>query len=165
MEIRGVCGPADSLGHGALSQEGDLFAILGMEFLHDIVSKFIVGNREEGNFAAAGDNGRQEEFDLRSEQNKVGVRRRFFEGLEERIAASGKHLLSIVNDEDLDRSFKRRKTCFLDELTHISDGMLIAFRIRKDQMDVRMFFFSPAHEKFCDLVGKKTFSNTIGSMQ
>ncbi len=93
------------------------------------------------------------------------MRRRLFEGLEKRVAASRQHLFSIVDDEKFDGSFKGRKACFLDELPHSGDGMLVAFRIWKDQMDVGMFFFGSAHEKLCDLVGKMAFSNAVWSVQ
>jgi hypothetical protein len=162
--MRGIGGAPDGLGHGALSEEGDLFAV-GMEFFHDVVGEFVVGNGKERNLAATRNDGRKEELDLGGEENKVGVRRRLFKGFEESIAASREHLFGIVDDEDFDGSFKGRKSCFLDELAHIGNRMLIAFGIRKDEMDIRVFFFSPSHERFCNLIGKVAFSDAIWSME
>jgi hypothetical protein len=70
-----------------------------------------------------------------------------------------------VDDEKFDGSFEGREPCFLDELPHIGDGMLIAFRIWKDEMDIRVFFFCPAHEKLCNFVSKVAFSDAVGPVQ
>jgi hypothetical protein len=162
--MRGVGGAAEGLGHGALSEEGDFFAV-GMELLHDVVCELVIGNGKERNLTAARDDGRKEELDLGSEQNKVGVRRWLFKGFEERVAAGREHLFSIVDNEDFDGSFEGRKACFLDELAHIGNRMLIAFGIGKDEMDVGMLLFSSAHERFCNLIGKVAFSDAVWSIE
>jgi hypothetical protein len=136
-----------------------------LEFFHDVVSELIVWDWKERNLTAAGDDGRKEELRLGGEQNKVGVRRRLFKGFEKCITAGREHLFSIVDDENFDGSFKGRKSSFLDELAHVGNRMLLAFWIRKDEMDVRVFFFCPAHEELCDLVGKVAFSNAVWSME
>lgn len=53
----------------------------------------------------------------------------------------------------------------MDELSHMGNGMLVAFGVGKDQMDVRMFFFGPSHESLGDLICKVSFSDAVGSMQ
>ena len=69
-----------------------------------------------------------------------------------------------MDDKDFDRRFKGRQASFLDKLPHVSDGVLVAFRIGEDEMDIRVFFFSAAHEKGRDLIGKMAFSDTVWSV-
>ena len=95
----------------------------------------------------------------------MGVGRRLFKGFEERIAAGREHLFSIVDDEDFDGSFEGRKSCFLDELAHIGNRMLITFGVGKDEVDVRVLLFSSAHERFCNLIGKVAFSDAVWSIE
>jgi hypothetical protein len=136
-----------------------------MELLCDVAGKFVIGNGKERDLAAAGDGGGKEQFGLGGEEDKVSVGRRFFKGLEERIAAGGEHFFSIVDDEDFNGGFKGRKACFLDELSHVSNGMLVAFGIRKNEVDIGMFFFVSSHEGLSDLIGKMSFSDAIGAVK
>jgi hypothetical protein len=136
-----------------------------MKLLHDVIGKLVIGNGKERNFAAARNDGRKEELRLGGEQNKVGVGRWLFEGFEERIAASREHFFRIMDDEDLDGCFEGRKACFLDELAHVDNRMLVAFRIGKDQVDIRVLLFSSAHEGFGNFIGKVAFSDTVWSIE
>jgi len=95
----------------------------------------------------------------------VSVGWRLFEGLEECIAAGGEHFFSIVDDEDFNGGFERRKACFLDELAHVSNGMLVAFGVRENEMDVGVLFFVSSHEGLSDLIGKMSFSDAIGAVK
>jgi hypothetical protein len=95
----------------------------------------------------------------------VSMGRRLFEGLEKCIAAGRKHFFSIVDDEDFNGGFEWWKACILDEMAHVSNGMLVAFGVRENEVDVGVFFFVSSHEVLSDLIGKMAFSDAVGAVE
>jgi hypothetical protein len=164
-EVDRVGGPLDRFGDGALSEEGDFFSVWGVEFLRDVGGEFVIGDGEEGNFIAAGDDGGKDEFDLASEEEKVGCGRWFFEGFEEGVAAGGEHLFGVMDDENFTGRFKGWKAGLFNELTQGGDRMLAAFDVGMNNMEIGVFFFDFAEEFLGELEGEMAFADSVGSME